>query len=162
MTSIVKIIHGYCRALRKRYRQALMHILLYKCGKDLKIFGQTHIDMPSLVTLGDNVSLNQNTSILARYEPVVIGNNVVISSGAIITSAGYNYKGKGPHTNHDSKPVTINNNAWIGANAVILPGITIGEYAVIGAGAVVTKDVSPYTMVAGIPAQPIKSIPEKS
>lgn len=48
--------------------------------------------------------------------------------------------------------------AWIGAGSIILPGVTIGEGAVVGAGAVVTKDVPPYTVVVGVPARPIKRI----
>jgi acetyltransferase-like isoleucine patch superfamily enzyme len=55
-------------------------------------------------------------------------------------------------------PVIIKRNAWIGAAATILPGVTIGENAVVAAGAVVTKDVAPNTIVGGVPAKFIKSI----
>ena len=55
-------------------------------------------------------------------------------------------------------PVNIKKGAWIGAGAIILPGITIGECSVVAAGAVVTKDIPPYTMVAGVPAKVIKKI----
>ncbi len=58
-----------------------------------------------------------------------------------------------------SLPVTIKKGAWIGARALILPGITVGEFSVIAAGAVVTKDVPPYSVVAGVPAKVIKKIP---
>jgi len=54
--------------------------------------------------------------------------------------------------------VVIENDVWIGAGSIIMPGITIGKGAVVGAGAVVTKDVQPYTVVAGVPARPIKRI----
>ena len=52
----------------------------------------------------------------------------------------------------------IKRGAWIGAGAIILPNVTIGERAVVGAGAVVTKDVPPYTVVAGVPAKEIKKL----
>ena len=57
-----------------------------------------------------------------------------------------------------TNPVTIEDDVWVGANAVILPGVTIGEHCVIAAGAVVTKDVPHHSLVAGIPAKVIKQI----
>ena len=57
-------------------------------------------------------------------------------------------------------PVYIKRGAWIGAGAILLPGVTIGEYSLVAAGAVVTKDVLPYTMVAGVPARVIKELKE--
>ena len=58
-----------------------------------------------------------------------------------------------------ARAVRIKDNVWIAANVVILPGVTVGEGAVIGAGSVVTKDVAPFTLVAGNPAREIKKIP---
>ena len=58
-------------------------------------------------------------------------------------------------------PVYIKKGVWISAGAIILPGVTIGEYSVIAAGAVVTKDVPPYSMVVGIPAKIVKSLKEE-
>ncbi len=55
----------------------------------------------------------------------------------------------------------IKKGAWIGAGAILLPGVTIGEYSLVAAGAVVTKDVLPYTMVAGVPAKVIKELKEE-
>lgn len=63
------------------------------------------------------------------------------------------------YTNIDRKPVRIYDYVWIGANAVIIKGVTIGEGAVVGAGSVVTRDVPPYTIVAGNPARIIREIP---
>lgn len=60
----------------------------------------------------------------------------------------------------DSKPIIIKSNAWIGMNCIILKGVTIGEGAIVGAGSVVTKDVSDWTVVGGNPAQVIKILPE--
>ena len=58
------------------------------------------------------------------------------------------------------RPISIKNKAWIGFNSIILKGVTIGEGAIVGAGSVVTKDVPPYTIVAGNPARIIREIPE--
>lgn len=57
-----------------------------------------------------------------------------------------------------SKPVVIGDNVWVGACSIILPGVTIGDMSVVAAGSVVTKDVPPHTLVAGVPARVIKSI----
>ena len=59
------------------------------------------------------------------------------------------------------KPVLIDENAWLGANSTVLPGVTVGKNAVVAAGAVVTKDVPANTVVAGVPAKIIKEIGEK-
>lgn len=60
----------------------------------------------------------------------------------------------------NEQSVKINNDAWIGANSIILKGVTIGEGAIVGAGSVVTKDVPPFTIVAGNPARIVRKIPE--
>jgi len=57
-----------------------------------------------------------------------------------------------------TKPVVIEDDVWIGANAVVLPGVTIGARSVVGAGAVVVKDVAPKTIVAGVPARVIRDL----
>ena len=62
------------------------------------------------------------------------------------------------HTKYTYGKVTVKKNAWLGLNVTICPGVTIGEYAVVGAGAVVTKDVPAYTVVGGVPAKVIKML----
>ena len=57
-------------------------------------------------------------------------------------------------------PIRIGENVWIGSNATILPGVTLGDWAVVAAGAVVTKDVPPMTVVGGVPARVLRTIPE--
>lgn len=65
------------------------------------------------------------------------------------------------HALQYNKPVTIGNNVWIGAGAIILPGITVGDNSIVGAGSVVTKNVDPDTIVVGNPAHSIRKITEK-
>ncbi|MBZ4191515.1 hypothetical protein K7B07_21555 [Niabella sp. 3A5MI-3] len=60
------------------------------------------------------------------------------------------------HSGHDNKKVTIGKDVWIGASCIILPGVTIGDGAIVAAGSVVTKDVAPFTIVAGVPSKEIK------
>lgn len=110
-----------------------------------------------------------------RFNNVKIGNNVIIMPGCLMMSAGgITIEDEAMiaanvqliSNNHDledrmvitCKPVKICRRAWIGAGATILPGVTIGENAVVGAGSVVTKDVEPDTIVAGNPAKVIKPL----
>ncbi|MDE5808192.1 MAG: galactoside O-acetyltransferase [Muribaculaceae bacterium] len=113
-----------------------------------------------------------------RPHMVEIGKNVIIMPGCLMMSAGGIKIGEGTmiaanvqliSNNHDlydrqvitCKPVHIGKNVWIGAGATILPGVTIGDNAVVGAASVVTKDVAADTIVAGNPARFIKSIPPR-
>lgn len=118
--------------------------------------------------IGDNCNICSHCLI---ENDVVIGNNVTIKSGVQIWDAIYIednvFIGPNVTFSNDKKPrskqypeqysqTTVKRNASIGANATILPGITIGEFAMIGAGAVVTKNVPPYVTVIGNPAREIK------
>lgn len=113
-----------------------------------------------------------------RFHEVHIGRNVVVMPGCLMMSAGGISIEDGTmiaanvqliSNNHDlyerqiitCKPIHIGKNVWIGAGATILPGVTIGENAVVGAASVVTKDVPADTIVAGNPAKFIKTIPPK-
>lgn len=91
------------------------------------------------VDIGDRVLIGYRTQILSA-------NHVIPESKGRIFGAG-----------HDSKKVVIDKDVWIGANCIILPGVFVGEGAIIAAGSVVTKDVAPFTFVAGIPARIIKT-----
>lgn len=101
---------------------------------------------------------------------IFIGKKVYINTGAVLLDTARivieDYVQLAPNvviccTNHDVydmdrllvKPVTLKRNCWIGSNATILPGVTIGEYAVVAAGAIVTRDVPPHTVVMGQPAR---------
>lgn len=86
---------------------------------------------------------------------ITLGDNVQIGPNVTIATDNHDLK---DHYILKCRPVTINNNAWIGANATILPGVTVGENAVIGAGSVVTKDVPANTVVAGNPARVIRTL----
>jgi len=106
--------------------------------------------------IGDNTRIGIGNTIIG---PVRIGSKVNIGQNVLISGINHNYEDinlpisdQGIRTSQ----VDIADNVWIGANAVILLGISIGTHAVIGAGAVVTKNVMPYTVVAGNPARIIK------
>lgn len=93
---------------------------------------------------------------------IKIEDDVLIGSGVHIYVSNHNFNDPAIpiyyQGHHPSKPVVLKRGCWIGANAIILPGVTIGENSVVGAGSVVTRSVSPRTVVAGAPARVIKSL----
>jgi acetyltransferase-like isoleucine patch superfamily enzyme/tetratricopeptide (TPR) repeat protein len=140
-------------------------------GRDSIIEGSISFDREGArVTIGDRCFVG--TSHLISAEEITIGDDVIISWGCTISdhnshSISWNerkddvaswMKGRKDWTYVKREPVRIGNKVWIGFNVIILKGITIGEGAVIGAGSVVTKDVPPYTVVAGNPARVIREI----
>lgn len=110
------------------------------------------------VVIGDYTRVGLHNTIIG---PVKIGNHVNLAQGITVTALNHTFTN--PEKRIDEQgvsttPVAIGDDIWIGANAVILPGVTIGEHSVVAAGAVVTKDVPPHSLVAGVPARIIKTI----
>jgi acetyltransferase-like isoleucine patch superfamily enzyme len=103
--------------------------------------------------IGARVSINAFVHIWA-LGGVTIGDDTLIASHVAITSLTHDPRAELFSASLQSRPIVIGRNVWIGTHAVILPGVTIGDGAIIGAGAVVTKDVAPRTVVVGIPAAP--------
>lgn len=108
------------------------------------------------VTIGDGTLIGMSNVIIG---PVEIRNNVIIAQNVVISGLNHEYKDinlpilKQPII---TKKILIDDDCWIGANAVITAGVTIGKHCVIAAGAIVTKNIPPFTIVAGNPAKPIK------
>lgn len=130
------------------------------CGNNLQLFGIPEISFHKNLNIGNNCKINSNVYLNAR-SGITIGDNVTLSNGVKIISTGYDIEhwmstGEKKHT--VNAPICIGNNCWIGANAIVLSGVNItGEYVVIGAGAVVTKNITESkVLVAGNPAKIIK------
>ena len=87
------------------------------------------------------------------HAPVTIGNSVVINDGCRLLTGSHNIHS--PQWELIAKPIVVDDYAWVATNAVLLPGVTIGRGAVVGAGAVVTRSVAPLEVVAGNPARRI-------
>lgn len=129
-----------------------------KCGEKLYVLPHTIISYPYRVTIGYNVFINRGVSIVARGE-IFIGDNTLIGPGVIINSGMHNYEDDSVlirDQGHRIQSITIGKDVWIGANSVIMPGVDIGDGSVIGAGAIVTKSIPPYSVAVGVPARVIK------
>ena len=110
------------------------------------------------VIIGDHTRVGLHNTIIG---PVTIGSHVNLAQGITVTALNHNFEQSCKRIDEQgvtTKPVIIGNDIWIGANAVLLPGVTIGDHSVVAAGAVVTKDVPPHSLVAGVPAKIIKKI----
>ena len=114
-----------------------------------------NVDFRSIqhISIGSGCTINKNALLDGRGGLLKIGDNVDIAQDVQIWTLQHDYNS--PYYKTIGKPVVIENYVWIGSRAIILPGVTIGEGSVVAAGAVVTKNITPYTIVAGVPAKPI-------
>ena len=130
---------------------------LFQCEIDdsVAIVSPFYCDCGCRMTIGKNVTINKGATILSPGQ-VVIEDNVLIGPEVKITTVDHDLLDR--HNLFHFGKVTIKENAWICIGAIICPGVTIGKNAVVAAGAVVTKDVEPNTIVGGVPAKVIKKI----
>jgi maltose O-acetyltransferase len=108
------------------------------------------------LVIGDDTFINTNVRLAARGK-IEIGSNCAVGPCVCFETVNHVLEG-GNAWATTVKETKVGNNVWIGAGAIILPGITIGDGAVIAAGSVVSRDVKPNTMVAGVPARKIREI----
>ena len=129
-----------------------------KIDDSFRLFPPFYADFGKNITFGKNIFINsschfQDQGGIKIGDDVFIGHNVVLATATHDLNPGMNRK-------LYYKPIEIKNNVWIGSNATILQGVTIGEWSVVAAGAVVTKNVEPFTIVGGVPAKFIKKVDE--
>ena len=122
-------------------------------GERTCIYPNVKIWAPWNISLGRFVAIDDEVN-LYSVDKITIGSKVAISREAFICTASHDITK--PNRPLVTAPITICDGVWIGARAIILPGVTVGEGAVVAAGAVVTKDVEPFTVVGGNPAKFIK------
>ncbi len=146
-----------------RIRAAALRRVGFQIGR-----GTSFASMPAIEGRGDlrrrlrmgtgcwvNVGLQ-----LDLAERIEIGNSVVIGHDVLLLTTSHQYDDPGYRAGMLIRaPVTIGSGAWLGARCVVLPGVTIGEGAVVAAGAVVTRDVPPHTLVGGVPARVLRELP---
>jgi len=136
-------------------RVARLRRSLLGCGDNLRIQFPVTIAQPEHVTLGRDVSLAAYVHIWGGGK-VTVGDRVMIGTHASVSSLTHDYLREQMFDTLVAAAVVIQDDVWIGSNAVILPGVTIGRGAVIGAGAVVTKDVADRAIMVGMPARLLK------
>ena len=169
------------RDARPRWYIRLLAPLYQQRGRGSKIYRSVRMDTPPYrrfsigrhsvvesfccvnnavgdVIIGDHTRIGIHNTVIG---PVTIGSHVNLAQGITVTALNHNFEETGKRIDQQgvsTNPVVIGDDVWIGANAVVLPGVTIGSHCVVAAGAVVTKDVPTHTLVGGIPAKIIKTI----
>ena len=169
------------RDARPRWYIRLLAPLYQHRGRSSKIYRSARLDTPPYrrfwlgrrsviesyccvnnavgdVTIGDYTRIGIHCTVIG---PVCIGSHVNLAQGITVTALNHNFADCSRRIDEQgisTRPVVIGDDVWIGANAVVLPGVTIGKHAVVAAGAVVTKDVPDYTLVGGVPARVIKQL----
>lgn len=111
--------------------------------------------IPKNVKFGENVSCGQNL-LFYGTAPIIVGDRTMIGARTIIMTATHDYNLHPMSIKRIDRPVEIGKHVWIGAGAIIHPGVKIGDYAVVGSGSIVTKHVPQGAIVAGNPAKIIK------
>ena len=157
---------GYVFAVRKlvlklifRVQLKIHNAWLFSAGIRFRVEPNVYFKLVSdtaSLTFGDYVFIGKGCEFDVQEE-IAVGSNVLIAPGAFITDHNHGISADLRINQQACVPdrVSIGDDVWIGANAVILPGVTLSTGAVVGAGAVVTNDVAPMTIVAGVPAKPI-------
>ena len=171
------------RNARPRWYIRMLAPLYQHRGRHSKIYGSVRMDTPPYrkfslgersvvesfscinnavgdVIIGDHTRIGIHNTIIG---PVTIGSHVNLAQGITVTALNHNVNDITKTIGEQgvtTKQVVIKDDVWIGANAVILPGVTIGRHSVVAAGAVVTKDVPDYTIVGGVPAKIMRRIKE--
>ena len=152
------ILHGFKLWLLKAagllpshwLRMTTYRVMGLRPGRGVVIYGGAEIRRPEWVALGDGTIVG-NGAILDGRMGITVGKQVNMSTGVWIWTVQHDYQD--PMFGDKGGAVTIGDRVWLSCRVVVLPGVTIGEGAVVAAGAVVTKDVPPYAVVGGVPAK---------
>jgi len=146
-----KLAYNIGRLHGRRLRLYLYRRIGMKIGKDCMIRRGVYLGSPNELELGDGSFVGRAS--LYCTGGVKIGRNVNVSDGAVIITAKHDVNS--PSFEAKYEPITIEDWVWVATNAIVLAGVTIGEGAIVAAGAVVTKDVPAYSVVGGNPAKVI-------
>ncbi|MDP3518332.1 MAG: acyltransferase [Pseudohongiella sp.] len=129
-----------------------------KTGRGLYLYRDLYFETVGHgeIEIGDRVVMSRGVHLVA-FAGIRIGAGTMIGEYASIRDANHQYRNTSDLRDapHDARPVSIGSNVWIGRGAIVLPGVHVGDRAVIGANAVVTRDVAPGAVVAGVPARPL-------
>jgi putative colanic acid biosynthesis acetyltransferase WcaF len=135
-------------------RPAILRAFGAKASYRVQIAESVEVYFPWLLSIGRDTAIGPNVTFY-NLGGLSIGNRVVISQNAYLCGGTHDYTE--PNYPLIRKPITIGDDVWIGAAAFLCPGVRVGQGAVIGACAVVTKDVDPWTVVAGNPARRVRT-----
>jgi maltose O-acetyltransferase len=150
-----KFLPGSTRqSLGCRIRVALLRRLAASCGREINVLAGADIGTPHNLAIGNNSAIGLGCY-LSCLDKVTIGSRVLMGPGVMIYTSNHVWNPSEQtyfRQGETLAPVTICDDAWIGARAIILPGVVIGRGCTVAAGAIVTRSTADYSTVAGVPA----------
>ncbi len=141
-------------------REIMGRLIGKKVDDSFRMFPPFYTDFGKNITIGKDVFINSGCH-FQDQGGIWIGDGTLIGHNVVLATINHALNPEENRKNHYA-PITIGAHVWIGSNAAILPGVTLGDWAVVAAGAVVTQDVPPRTVVGGVPAKVLKVIPEEA
>lgn len=151
-----------CMELNCQYHtpEQLITIMSRLTGKPVdesfRLFPPFYTDFGKNISIGSDVFINSGCH-FQDQGGITIGDHSLIGHKVVLATINHDLNPNNNRINHYA-PIHIGQHVWIGSNATVLPGVTIGDWAVIAAGAVVAKDVPAYTVVGGVPAKVLKTV----
>jgi putative colanic acid biosynthesis acetyltransferase WcaF len=136
-----------------RWRAFVLRLFGAEIGTAVLVFGSVRIEFPNRLKLGDYSALGPRVWVY-NFSEVDIGHHCLISQDTVLCTASHDYET--PNLDFFSKPIRIASESWVAAETFVMPGVTIGQGAVIGARSLVTKDMPEWMVCAGHPCKPIK------
>lgn len=154
---VVHLLHGLLDLLPPPLRNLGFRLMLRRVGKHVFFDYGVYVKFPWLVEIGDHVSVNRGAQFYPGFRErsrIVLGSHVYVAPGVGFFAAGHDVRDLTQHTGAD---IVVEDHVWLGAGAIVLPGVRVGAKSIVGAGSVVTRDVPAGTIVAGNPARVIRS-----
>lgn len=130
-----------------------------KIDDSFRLFPPFYTDFGKNITIGKDVFINSGCH-FQDQGGITIGDGSLIGHNVVLATINHDLAPSRNRKNHYA-PIKIGSHVWIGSNATVLPGVTVDDWAVVAAGAVVTKDVPASTVVGGVPAKILKAVPKE-
>ena len=137
-------------------RKIMSELTGRQIDSSFNLFPPFYTDFGKNLAIGKNVFINSCCN-FQDQGGITIKDGALIGHKVVLATINHGYSPEKRHWNYPA-PIVIGKNVWIGSNATILQGVTVGDNAIVAAGAVVTRDVAPETIVAGVPAKCIKTV----
>ena len=153
-------LYNQTSELEREQRAALLPQIFKAIGDNSHITPPLYVDYGRNITIGQNFYANYDT-IMLDVAPITIGNNVMFGPRVSLLTPGHPIDAEVRNSGLEfGKPITIGDNVWLGGSVTVLPGVTIGDNTIVGAGAVVTKDLPANVVAVGNPAKVLREITE--
>ncbi len=152
------------KAIYKLFLMPFIKSMFKKCGKRVYIGRRSYFTFKN-ISIGDDTSIGMDAMFMCTRAKICIGNKVMFGPHVFMITGGHRMDILGKYMKditddeklpENDKDIVIKDDVWVGANSMILRGVTVGEGSIIAAGSVVTKDVEPYSIVGGVPARLIR------